>query len=242
MLLLSGVVARLVILQVPVATAPVVDFEFGPLEPGSLTTQGLGDLGESVSGIALPAIAYGAGEEGVTVRFRIRAGDGAVVEEQVLAVLGPNQVKRPGDPETSGEGMRTVRLTFAPLAESVHAATLEIVPVDLGGARVFLGATKDDALPGVRLAYQGIEMFADQDLRVGQLRTLSVWRLLAELRRTGPTGFAAAAGMGGVVAVVVAVAIASRIRPPGEPHVALLRPGDEVARRRGQVSQSRGHD
>ena len=217
LLLLSGVVARLVILQVPVATAPVVDFEFGPLEPGSLTTQGLGDLGESVSGIALPAIRVWGGEEGVTVRFRIRAGDGAVVEEQVLAVLGPNQVKRPGDPETSGEGIANGATHVRTAAESVTRRRSKSSPLTWGRRQGVLGATKDRRAARRTVGLPGNRMFADQDLRVGQLRTLSVWRLLAELRRTGPTGFAAAAGMGGVVAVVVAVAIASRIRPRGTP-------------------------
>ena len=59
LLLVAMVTARLLVLQVPVTAAPAVDFEFGPLEPGSVTSQGLGDLGESVSGIALPVVAYG---------------------------------------------------------------------------------------------------------------------------------------------------------------------------------------
>ncbi len=213
LVLVSGLAARLLVLQVPVATAPAVDFEFGPLEPGSLTTQGLGDLGQSVSGIALPVVAYGAQEEGVGVLFRIRAGDGLVVEEAVLDLREFGDEEPAGSAGVPGAPMRTIRFTFEPLRAPVHGATLEIEAVDLRDAQVFLGATKDDALPAGRLTYQGSELFEDQDLRVGQLRKVTVWRLLAELRQTGPTGFAAAVAMGGAVALLAAVAVASRLRP-----------------------------
>ncbi len=211
--LLSALAARLLLLQVPVAPAPAIDFEFGPLEPGSLTTQGLGDLAESVSGIALRAVAYGAGDAAVGVLFRIRAGDGTLVRERVLDLRESVQVEPTDRAEIPGSGMRTVRFTFEPLAAPVHAATLEIEAVNLGDAQVFLGATKEDEFPAGRLAYQGTELFEDQDLRAGQLRTTTVWRLLAELRQTAPTGFAAAAVMGGAVVLVAAAAVTSRLRP-----------------------------
>jgi len=205
--------ARLLVLQVPVATAPAVDFEFGPLEPGSLTTQGLGDLAEAVSGIALPVVAYESEEAGVGVLFRILAGDGTVVEEAVLDLRESAQAERTEKAGIPGVTMRSVRFTFEPLRAPVHGATLEIEAVDLGDAQVFLGATKDDALPAGRLTYQGTELFEDQDLRVGQLRKVMVWRLLAELRQTSPTGFAAAVAMGGVAVLLAGVAVASRLRP-----------------------------
>ena len=211
--LVSALAARLVVLQVPVATAPAIDFEFGPLEPGSLTTQGLGDLGESVSGIALPVVTYESEEAEVGVLFRIRAGDGTVVEEAMLDQRESAQAERTERAGVPGAPMRTVRFTFEPLAAPIHDATLEIEAVDLGDAQVFLGATKDDALPAGRLTYQGNALFEDQDLRAGQLRTVTVWRLLAELRQTGPMGFAAAVAMGGAMALLAAVAVASRLRP-----------------------------
>ena len=111
--------------------------------------------------------------------------------------------------------MRLTRFEFEPLTSPVHSAILEIEAVDLGDAQVYLGATKEDALAEGRLTYQGTEMFVDQDLRVGQVRTVTGWRLLAELRHDGPTGFAAALVMGGAVAIAVAVAAASRLRPVG---------------------------
>ena len=213
LVLVSALAARLLVLQVPVATAPAVDFEFGPLAPGSLTTQGLGDLGQSVSGIALLVVAYESEDAGVGVLFRIRAGDGTVVDEAVLDLRESAQAERTGKAGIPGAGMRTVRFAFEPLAAPIHGATLEIEAVDLRDAQVFLGATKDDALPAGRLRYQGTELFEDQDLRLGQLRTVTIWHLLAELRQTGPTGFAAALAMGGAVALLAAVAVASRLRP-----------------------------
>lgn len=212
--LLAILIARLVVIQVPVDEAPAVDFEFGPLEPGSITTQQLGDLGVTASGIALPALAIG-GDTGVDLRFRLLAGDGSVLHEELLDVAW---TQLEGDrSDVPGTEFGNVRFQFQPLETPIHGAVLQIEAAGVGDARVFLGATKEDALPAGRLSYQGAELHPDQDLRVGVLRSVTVWRLLAELRHSGPTGFVAAVVLGFAAVLVLATAgatLLSRSRPP----------------------------
>ena len=107
--------------------------------------------------------------------------------------------------------MQLVRFTFEPLDDPIHSPALEIEAVNLGDTQLYLGATKKNVLVPGRLIYQGEQMFSDQDLRVQQLRTVNVWRLLAELRHTGPTGFAAVLALGGSLALAVATMVASQI-------------------------------
>ncbi len=207
--LLVILIARLVTIQVPVAEVVTPDFEFGPLEPGSVTAQGLGDLGVTASGIALPVIVRGDRDAGVGVRFRLLAGDGALFHAQLLD-LAPARLT--GDRSDPADPWHTIRYEFPPLEAPVHGAILEIEAADLGDARVFLGATKEDALPAGRLFYQGAELYADQDLRVEPLRTATIWRLLAELRHNGPTGFAAALVLG-LTAILLIATVSTRIVP-----------------------------
>ncbi len=221
--LLAILIARLVTIQVPVAEVVTPDFEFGPLEPGSVTAQGLGDLGVTASGIAVPVIVRGDGEAGVGVRFRLLAGDGALIHEQLLdlAAARPNQAAI--ERAAPAAPWHTIRYRFPPLDAPVHGAVVEIEAADLGDARVFLGATKEDALPAGRLSYQGAELYQDQDLRVEPLRTATIWRLLAELRHTGPTGFAAALVLALTLTLLAATA-STRIVPgllPTKPTTAI---------------------
>jgi hypothetical protein len=217
--LLAILIARLVTLQVPVAEVVTPDFEFGPLEPGSVTAQGLGDLGVTASGIAVPVIVREGGESGVGVRFRLLGGDGALIHEQLLDLAPARLAEDRSDKATiertaPAAPWHTIRYRFPPLETPVHGAILEIEAADLGDARVFLGATKEDTLPAGRLSYQGAELYADQDLRVEPLRTVTVWRVLAELRHNGPTGFAAALVLAVTATLLVATASTRLIPGP----------------------------
>jgi hypothetical protein len=217
--LLALLIARLVTIQVPVAEVVTPDFEFGPLEPGSVTAQGLGDLGVTASGVALPVIVRSDGDAGVGVRFRLLGGDGALIHEQLLD-LAPARLA--GDRSDAAAVKRTapavpwhtIRYQFPPLADPVHGAILEIEAADLGDARVFLGATKEDALPAGRLSYRGAELYEDQDLRVEPLRTVTVWRVIAELRHNGPTGFAAALVLALALTLLLSTAAATYLTRP----------------------------
>ena len=207
----SALAARLLIIQIPSLIAPPVDFEFGPLEPKSVALQGLNDLGESVSGISLPAVGYSRNNDVATISFKLWGADGKLARESVVSLAATN----PGNPgkqsRIPGKTMQSVRFTFEPLNAPIHSPILEIEAVNLGDMQLYLGATKNNALTPGHLSYQGEEMFLDQDLRIQQLRTVSVWRLLAELRHSRLTGFAAVMALGGALALAVAATIASQI-------------------------------
>ena len=203
--------ARLLIIQVPSSSALPVDFEFGPLEPGSQTLQGLNDLGETVSGISLPAVAYGRKNEVADISFRLWTAEGKLARESMVALPARNPDNSVKNLRVPGNTMQLVRFTFEPLDDPIHSPVLEIEAVNLGDTQLYLGATKNNVLAPGHLSYQGARMFLDQDLRIRQLRTVNVWQLLAELRHSGPTGFAAVMAMGGAVALAVAATIASQI-------------------------------
>ena len=207
----SALSARLLIIQIPSSSAPPVDFEFGPLEPGSVALQGLNDLGESVSGISLPAVGYSRNNDVATLSFKLWSPDGKLARESVVSLAATNPGNPGKHPLIPGKTMQLVRFTFEPLDDPIHSPALEIEAVNLGDTQLYLGATKKNVLVPGRLIYQGEQMFSDQDLRVQQLRTVNVWRLLAELRHTGPTGFAAVLALGGSLALAVATMVASQI-------------------------------